>query len=923
MPLTETQSTTRTKLVLSLGGLGVAALALAVVQFSGGRFFHQSARSTVFTCPTVTDVPDLLTRRDTDNSALKAALTDGYSREVSNLTRQGNLAKSNLTKARLQEILQQRKQTLLATMVLDPASALSSALLDAERTFVGKITRGCVEKVVTVEGELQVEHIELLDGTSANRYFLEQGDGQTFVLHPAYDSAVLRSGMRIRVTGLQLDQHLLASVDASAPAPVPTAINIVSTPTIATIGVQKMLVLLAYFQDTPQPSVSVNTLYQKLFDPTTESTDQYFRETSYDRLWLTGVNNPRSAQGVDGDIYGWYRLNMNQVCPGVSQGNLLIEAAMVAAEADLGENGIDFTQYQHVLIFSPYSVSACGGYTGVAPGLGSLNTPDGTVSLLRAFVHADYYNSHIQTHEISHNLGNHHASSLNCGGTALAPSGCSRIEYGDRFDVLGSSSRHGHFNAPHKLNTGWLDGGADAVHEIRSIISPGTATYDLMPIEAQAPGLKALKIQRGTNDFLYVEFRQSLGFDQAINDQGLFNVYNGALLHIHGGGSVGYPAILYAQDSSVVAPRTLFELDKIAALTPGYVNPDSDESGFLDPVTGTRVRVLSTTIDAANPANSRVRVEVTLSPTADFVDPTVTLVPPTPTADASVSGVINVAAEATDNFAIDHVEFRIGSGALSDVVNVNLPTSGTTYTAQLNTSRVPNGTSSLSAKAYDTSGRSKLTSVFVTVANVDPNPPSVVFTAPTPGSTLTNPITFAADATDDVGVWKVEFYQGSATTPFTLNFQPPYRNTLSLTPGPTTLRARAYDLVGNWTEASVSFTILDTTPPTIRFLSPRSNATISEIYTFSVYSTDNLGVAWIELFVDSETQPFATVTPTGSQTNIPVDTRWFTNDRHDFHAKAYDAAGNVGETFSYEGQNVLVDNPPLPPRRLPPEEIAP
>jgi fibronectin type 3 domain-containing protein len=99
---------------------------------------------------------------------------------------------------------------------------------------------------------------------------------------------------------------------------------------------------------------------------------------------------------------------------------------------------------------------------------------------------------------------------------------------------------------------------------------------------------------------------------------------------------------------------------------------------------------------------------------------------------------------------------------------------------------------------------------------VDPpppdNPPAVNITSPVSGTTLTSsPVTITANATDDVGVTKVEFYDG--TTLIATDTTAPYSatwNTSSLS-GSRTLSAKAYDSANHvTTSGSVTVTVSNT-----------------------------------------------------------------------------------------------------------------
>ncbi|HMA28442.1 MAG TPA: hypothetical protein VKS23_01135, partial [Thermoanaerobaculia bacterium] len=108
-------------------------------------------------------------------------------------------------------------------------------------------------------------------------------------------------------------------------------------------------------------------------------------------------------------------------------------------------------------------------------------------------------------HELGHNFGVMHAHSYDCGTVPIAPTGCTRSEYGDRFDVMGNS-RAGHFNAYSKNIFGWTTG--IAVHP------GGTATYTLGALEVPGQSLYAVKVPTTMPGRTYwIEWRNRSGFD--------------------------------------------------------------------------------------------------------------------------------------------------------------------------------------------------------------------------------------------------------------------------------------------------------------------------------------------------------------------------------------------------------------------------
>ena len=123
-----------------------------------------------------------------------------------------------------------------------------------------------------------------------------------------------------------------------------------------------------------------------------------------------------------------------------------------------------------------------------------------------------------------------------------------------------------------------------------------------------------------------------------------------------------------------------------------------------------------TAVDAAGnvgPASSEVRATAT----ADTQPPTVALT--TPAAGASVSGTIDVRANASDNGSLAGVQF------LLDGQPLGAEDTSTPYERSWDTGTVPNGAHQLSARARDAAGNQQTSAaVGVTVNNTAPPAPS-------------------------------------------------------------------------------------------------------------------------------------------------------------------------------------------------------
>ena len=114
--------------------------------------------------------------------------------------------------------------------------------------------------------------------------------------------------------------------------------------------------------------------------------------------------------------------------------------------------------------------------------------------------------------------------------------------------------------------------------------------------------------------------------------------------------------------------------------------------------------------------------------------------------------------------------------------------------------------------------------------------PTVSITAPANGATVSDTISITADAADNVGVTKVEFYVDTSTkigedttSPYSISW-----NTNTVSNGAHNLLARAYDAVGNSSSKSVTVTVSNLKVITLR---PVADATISKSYPKTNYGS--------------------------------------------------------------------------------------
>ncbi|HTC85109.1 MAG TPA: hypothetical protein VK656_00290 [Candidatus Acidoferrum sp.] len=195
----------------------------------------------------------------------------------------------------------------------------------------------------------------------------------------------------------------------------------------------------------------------------------------------------RGAVSMHGDVLGWYTLpDTNAGCNWQQWGNDA-EAAALAA-------GHDLSSYDHVIFAWP-GASSCGwAGLGYMPGPYTYN--NGSFSL------------RVLAHEMSHNLGVNHASSLTCtsGSSVVAlSSSCTYSEYGDPFTVMGSGSTF-HNDGEQLGELGWLGTG-----ELKTVVADG-GTYSLKPVLGSTPGsAMVLRIARGDGTSFYLDVRTPYG----------------------------------------------------------------------------------------------------------------------------------------------------------------------------------------------------------------------------------------------------------------------------------------------------------------------------------------------------------------------------------------------------------------------------
>ncbi|HET8541118.1 MAG TPA: Ig-like domain-containing protein [Anaeromyxobacter sp.] len=297
---------------------------------------------------------------------------------------------------------------------------------------------------------------------------------------------------------------------------------------------------------------------------------------------------------------------------------------------------------------------------------------------------------------------------------------------------------------------------------------------------------------------------------------------------------------------------------------------------------------------------------------ADAAPPQVTLT--APAQGAQVRNEVALTATATDDTAVDRVQFEIDGVVLS--ADASPP-----YDALWPTTGFGEGAHSVVARAFDVAGNQAASTV---TAIVDRTPPTVAITAPLDGALVAGnvPVTFApADANTiaRVELWVDGVQKGADyAAPWSVTWA---AGTAAARP---TLVAKAYDAAGNVAmSAPISVLVKDAVGPTIAISAPTNGATVRGTVTVSATAADQAAVARVDFYVDGLFH--------SSDASAPFQASWSTtavaDGAHVLSAKAYDEARNettsapVTVTVDNSPPTVVIDAP-LPGSNVPAGAVA-
>lgn len=272
---------------------------------------------------------------------------------------------------------------------------------------------------------------------------------------------------------------------------------------------------------------------------------------------------------------------------------------------------------------------------------------------------------------------------------------------------------------------------------------------------------------------------------------------------------------------------------------------------------------------------------------ADATAPITTIT--SPASGATVSGVVTVAATATDNIAVTRVEIYADN-------TLKTALTAAPYTYQWNTGALANGPHSISVKAYDAAGNVGAATAVVTVANGDSQAPTMP-TGVVATANAYNKVTLAWGASsDNVGVSQYLVTRngivvGSAVGATT------YVD-MSVAPGTTySYQVTAYDAAGNKSVPSGMANVTTPAAPVVDTQKPSTPVGVlatpvstSQINVTWAAATDNIGVTAYEVYRAAPSALAAKVATVSSTTF--GDSGLQSNTTYTYYIVARDAAGN-------------------------------
>jgi peptidoglycan/xylan/chitin deacetylase (PgdA/CDA1 family) len=238
---------------------------------------------------------------------------------------------------------------------------------------------------------------------------------------------------------------------------------------------------------------------------------------------------------------------------------------------------------------------------------------------------------------------------------------------------------------------------------------------------------------------------------------------------------------------------------------------------------------------------------VTSSTVTDTTPPVISNL--APVSGSTVTGAVSLTANVTDDTAVKQVEFLINGS----VVGTD---STSPYSVSWNSTAVANGAVTYSVRAVDSSDNPAVSGNNTLTVKNDASAPIISFIQPpTPksGDTVSGSVSLSANASDDIGVTKVEFLVNNLllgtvnTSPYSLAW-----NTALNANGAATLSAKAYDASGHVTTTPLVNVTINNTQPTSLLINPSleidaNNDSIPDCWQQDAYGSSRNRFVWTRI----------------------------------------------------------------------------
>lgn len=654
----------------------------------------------------------------------------------------------------------------------------------------------------TVQGTLELVHGEdFATGKASYEYHLRTGNDRVALKLAKDVPPGFVNGATVRVTGRR-DAGVFVAVDGTTSS---TKV-LVSAPSWT--GPRKVAVILINFtNDTRKPFT--RAFANRVVFTNADSVRAYYQEQSHGSVYIGGTT------------FDWLRIpHSSKSC------DYLLWAA--AAKAGLAARGVDLSSYTNfVFMFPP--TSSCSWR-----GLAHLPGPS-------AWINGSPY-LRVVAHELGHNLGVHHASSLRCtrdGVRVALSANCTRAEYGDPFTTMGNA-RARHVHNLELVQIGYLPAAA-----AKAVVASGT--YTLHHASATS-GTRIIGIPRGNGTWIYLEYRRPYGthFD---NFSSTDPAVRGVTIRL----AAGWTQITQTQ-----------LIDTRPGTTTFADAPLRLDRTFRDYLSGAKVTVTSLGKSAAT-------VVITLP--ADAIAPT----SPTSFSATSMStSAINLKwGTSTDNRAV--TGYRIWRNG------VLLTTTAATATGMTDSGLAPATRAVYTIRAIDGAGNLSTSATASATTKAVDTPPTVPGNVSVTVTATTARLTWS-QASDNVGVAGYRVWRDGALLGTTTSLA---WNNSNLTPETTySWTVRAVDTAGQTGPAVTvtgTTTEIDVEAPTapVATVTPENPSWANLAWTAS---TDNVGVVAYRVYRGGEL--YATTGATERDLRVHRGST--------YTLVAVDAAGNAG-----------------------------